>query len=103
MTAIELLDQTGNIIAVLVPMGAVLWAIWKRIGGVLTKLDQSISTQDELRTEIGQLKTHQHEINGGIVQHMKDDVAAIAEIKAAIAHIEGRLDEQAMRWRSTTS
>ena len=102
MTAIELLDQTGNIIAVLVPMGAVLWAIWKRIGGVLTKLDHAIDTQNHLSGEITALKDHQHEINGGIVQHMKDDASAIADLKAAIAHVEGRLDEQAMRWRTTT-
>lgn len=102
MTAIELLDQTGNIIAVLVPMGAVLWAIWKRIGGVLTKLDHAIDTQTYLSGEITALKDHQREINGGIVQHMKDDASAIADLKAAIAHVEGRLDEQAMRWRTTT-
>ena len=100
---LDMLDQASNVIAVLVPMGAVLWAIWKRIGGVLSKLDHSIESQDELKKEISQLKAHQHEINGGIVQHMTDDVKAFSELKAAIAHVEGRLDEQsAIRWRGTT-
>ena len=98
-----MLDSAGNVIAVLVPIGAVLYAIWRRIGGVLTKLDTAIATQAVLATKIDKLETHQHEINGGIVVHMKEDASALAELRAAIAHIEGRLDERAPpRRRATT-
>ena len=89
-----MLDSAGNVIAVLVPIGAVLYAIWRRIGGVLTKLDRAIETQGTLSTKIDKLETHQQEINGGIIRHMQEDATALGELRAAVAHIEGRLDER---------
>lgn len=96
-----MLDQVSNIIAILIPIGTVLWAIWKRIGGVLDKLDHAINRIDSQGDKIDRLEVHQHEINGGIVQHMKEDAAALAELKAAVAHVEGRLDERQPRRRAT--
>lgn len=89
-----MLDSAGNVIAVLFPLGAVLYAIWRRIGGVLTKLDHAIETQGVLATQVSKLEEHQHEINGGIIKHMQDDAAQLGELRARVARIEGRLDER---------
>ena len=108
MTALDIIDSTGNIIAVLIPIGAVLYAIWRRVGGVLDhiagldrKLDSAMQTQDTLALKIDKLEAHQKEINGGIVKHMQEDTVALGEIRAAVAHVEGRLDERTPRRRAT--
>lgn len=95
----DLLDQAGNIAAILGPLGVVLYALWKRVGGVLDniahlshKLDGAIETQDGLTLKIDSLETHQKEINGGIIKHMQDDATALADLKIQLAHVEGRLD-----------
>ena len=105
-----MLDSAGNVIAVLVPIGAVLYAIWRRVGGVLDhissldhKLDGAIQTQDALTTKIDGLETHQKEINGGIIRHMQEDATALGELRAAVAHIEGRLDERPVARRRATT
>ena len=95
----DILDQSSNIAAILVPIGGALWFLWKRIGGVLDnitslghKLDGAIEAQNEQTVKMASLETHQKEINGGIVQHMQEDATALADLKIQIARVEGRLD-----------
>lgn len=108
MNAMDIIDSTGNIIAVLIPIGAVLYAIWRRVGGVLDhisaldrKLDGSLENQASLKKQLEALEQHQKEINGGIVKHMQEDTVAMGEIRAAVAHVEGRLDERGPRRPAT--
>ena len=90
----ELFATADSAATVIVPIALLLAAIWRRIGGVLTKLDRAIETQGTLSTKIDKLETHQQEINGGIIRHMQEDATALGELRAAVAHIEGRLDER---------